>query len=107
MDQKVLEEIKKMQLNEVTEHIIYTLMARRAGGENAKLLAQIASDEAGHADIWKKYTNATPRPNTLKILFYRLCGVLFGLTFVINLMEAGRKRPSFHILRSRNTRRRP
>ena len=92
MDKNVLADIKKMQLNEVTEHIIYSLMAKRAKGENAKLLSQIAEDEQGHADIWGRYTGETPRPNVMKILLYRVCGVLFGLTFVINLLEGGEEK---------------
>lgn len=92
MDRKVLDEIRKMQLNEATEHIIYSLMAKHAKGENAKLLSQIAADEKEHADIWSRYTRQMPRPNAAKILFYRVCGVLFGLTFVINLMESGEEK---------------
>ena len=89
MNKDVLEAIRTMQLNEVTEHVIYAHMARRAKGDNARVLAKISTEEGKHADIWSRYTGCTPKPGVFKILFYRICGLLFGLTFVINLMEAG------------------
>ena len=92
MNGEVLADIKRMQLNEVTEHVIYGIMARRASGENAKVLERISNEEKNHAEIWGKYTNEMPRPKALKILFFRLCGLLFGLTFVINLMEVGEEK---------------
>ena len=33
-----------------------------------------------------------PKPNFLKITLYRMCGFIFGLTFVINMMEAGEQK---------------
>ena len=33
-----------------------------------------------------------PKPNWLKITLYRICGVIFGLTFVINMMETGEQK---------------
>ena len=67
--------------------VIYSYMSRRAKGEHAKVLAHIAEAENGHAEIWAKYTGKIPSPATLKIIFYLLCGLLFGLTFVINILE--------------------
>ena len=89
MNKDVLE---TMQLNEVTEHVIYAHMARHAGKENASVLAKISEEEGRHAEIWSRYTGCMPKPNGLKILFYRICGLLFGLTFVINLMETGEEK---------------
>lgn len=92
MNKDVLETIKTMQLNEVTEHVIYAHMARHAGKENASVLAKISAEEGRHAEIWSRYTGCMPKPNGIKILFYRICGLLFGLTFVINLMETGEEK---------------
>ncbi|MEG2183242.1 MAG: VIT1/CCC1 family protein [Cloacibacillus sp.] len=89
MSPEVLAAIKTMQLNEVTEHLIYARMAARAKGENANLLAQISADELRHAEIWSRYTGEMPKPGIFKMLLYRVCGLIFGLTFVINLMEEG------------------
>lgn len=92
MNKDALETIKRMQLNEVTEHVIYGYMARYAAGENGAALARLSAEELKHAEIWSRYTGEMPRPNMLKILFYRLCGLIFGLTFVINLMENGEEK---------------
>ncbi|MDO4561995.1 MAG: VIT1/CCC1 family protein [bacterium] len=92
MNKDILEAVKIMQLNEATEHVIYAHMARRASGANARVLAKIAAEEGRHAEIWSKYTGRMPKPSALKVLFYRLCGMLFGLTFVINLMETGEEK---------------
>lgn len=92
MNRRALKTIREMQLNEMTEHIVYARMSKRADGENAKTLKKISDGELLHAQIWGRYTGATPKPSALKISFYRLCGFLFGLTFVINLMERGEER---------------
>ena len=44
MNKDVLEAIRTMQLNEVTEHVIYAHMARRAKGDNARVLAKISTE---------------------------------------------------------------
>lgn len=92
MNAQTMAAIKTMQMNEITEHIIYGYMAKRASGGNAETLSRLSAEELKHAEMWGGITNETPKPKSLKILFYRLCGFLFGLTFVINLMEMGEEK---------------
>ena len=89
MREDILAIIKKMQINETTEHVIYTKLAKRTNGANGEVLARIAGEEGQHARIWGKYTGEMPRPAALKIWFYYILAMIFGLTFVINLMEMG------------------
>ena len=92
MNEQSLAAIKAMQLGEITEHVIYGYMARRVPGENGRTLARIAAEEKKHAEIWSGFTGEMPKPNQLKIALYRICGVIFGLTFVINMMETGEQK---------------
>ena len=92
MNEQSLAAIKAMQLGEITEHVIYGYMARRVPGENGRTLARIAAEEKKHAEIWSGFTGEMPKPNRLKIALYRICGVIFGLTFVINMMETGEQK---------------
>ena len=92
MNEQSLAAIKAMQLGEITEHVIYGYMARRVPGENGRTLARIAAEEKKHAEIWSGFTGEMPKPNWLKITLYRICGVIFGLTFVINMMETGEQK---------------
>lgn len=81
--------IAKMQANEVTEHYVYGDLARRLKGPNSLVLARISADELKHAEIWSKYTGSIPGCALYKRWFYRLLAFVFGVTFVINLMEMG------------------
>lgn len=82
--------LEKYQRCEATDHVIYRRMARREKDpKNRDILRQIAQDEARHANIWKKYTQKSVRPNYVKALWYGLMGILMGYTFVIKLMEKG------------------
>lgn len=76
-----------MQINEAAEHAVYSDLARRVKGPNSLILARIAEQELKHAEIWRKYTGYMPGCPIYKRLFYRLLALIFGVTFVINLME--------------------
>ncbi len=89
MRQETMAIIRRMQKNEATEHIIYGDLAKRVKGRNGEILARIAAEEGIHAGIWAKYTGESPKPGTLKILYYRTLAIVFGITFVINMMESG------------------
>ena len=89
MREETLAIIRKMQFNEATEHVIYSKLARRTKSPNGEVLAKIAAEEGQHARIWGKYTGEMPRPSSLRIWFYYVLAVVFGLTFVINLLESG------------------
>jgi VIT1/CCC1 family predicted Fe2+/Mn2+ transporter len=92
MERETLDIIRGMQAKEVTEHVIYGILSKSVHGRNKDVLAKISDEERKHAAIWAKYTGETPSPGMLRILFYRVLALIFGVTFVINLMEAGEER---------------
>lgn len=81
-----------MQRNEATDRAVYARLAARTPGENGRVLARIAAEEEKHAHIWSRYTGQTVKPGRLKVWFFLLLGSLFGLTFVINLLEGAEER---------------
>ena len=90
VSQKALEIIKKMQQNELTESVIYEEIARFAKGEeNKKTLLRLAGEERSHYEIWKSYTGIEMKPQTAKVLKYKLMARIFGFTFAVKLMENG------------------
>lgn len=90
MKDKVLEIIKKMQQNELTESFIYFEIAKHVkGSENKATLSRLGHEERAHYEIWKKYTGIEMKPEKLKVLKYKLLATIFGFTFAIKLMENG------------------
>lgn len=89
MKSETLEIIKKMQKGEITEHVLYSKLAQRTSGHNRQVLARISREEQSHAAIWEKITGETIEPDMGKVYFYYVLSWIFGLTFVINLMETG------------------
>ena len=81
--------IEEMQVNEKTDSEIYRLLAKRIGGENGNILRQMADEEAAHCAVWGRYTGKPCAPKKLKVWLYVVMGWIFGLTFVINLLEFG------------------
>jgi len=79
-----------MQVNEVTESIIYAKVAKRvADPHNKDILLKISAEEKRHADIWKRYTRMEAQPKRFKILWFTLLAAIFGFTFALKLMERG------------------
>ena len=82
--------IKKMQLNELTESVIYKKIAKFAKGEeNKKTLERLGNEEKAHYEIWKGYTGIEMKPKKGKILKYTLLARILGFTFAVKLMERG------------------
>ena len=82
--------LEKFQRTEITEHHIYSRLARVIKSpENAKILQQIADDELRHYHGWKKYSGRDVKPDWIKMWFYYLISRVFGFTFGIKLMERG------------------
>ena len=78
------------QRNEITEHQIYTRLARRiSSSENSTILKKIAHEELQHYRVWKSYTGRDVSPDRLKIWFYCVISMVFGYTFGVKLMERG------------------
>lgn len=78
----------KAQSNEITEHMIYKKLAEREG-KNRNLLERIADDELEHYKVWKNVTGRDVKANGLKVTFYKILALLFGITFALKIMENG------------------
>ena len=78
------------QKNEITEHHIYTLLARTVKSpENRRVLEDIAADELQHYRSWRTYTQQDVKPDRLRIWKYYLISRVLGFTFGVKLMERG------------------
>lgn len=78
------------QKNEITEHHIYTRLARVVKPHgNQQILERIAADELRHYHYWRKHTRQDVKPDRLKIWKYCLISRVLGFTFGIKLMERG------------------
>ncbi|WP_292367998.1 VIT1/CCC1 transporter family protein [Methanoregula sp. UBA64] len=76
------------QKNEITEHHIYSRIAKRTSDpHNREVLERIAEEELRHYAIWKQYTGQDIAPDRIRIWFYSFIAWLFGLTFAVKLME--------------------
>ena len=87
---KSLAVIKKMQLGELTESIIYEKISKFAKGEDNKAtLKRLAEEEKAHYEIWKSYTGIEMKPKRFKIFWYTTIARILGFTFAVKLMEKG------------------
>ncbi|NLW50652.1 MAG: rubrerythrin family protein [Candidatus Brocadiaceae bacterium] len=85
--------VLKAQRSELTEHHIYSRLARAVSDEqDREVLERIAADELRHSEMLREHTGRSPAPNWLKVWWFYLLARLFGYTFVIKLMEAGENR---------------
>ncbi|MBC7879413.1 MAG: VIT1/CCC1 transporter family protein [Anaerolineales bacterium] len=88
----ILKKIIVFQQTEITEHHIYKRLAGTIKSpENAKIVAQIASDELRHYEGLKKYSGQDVAPNWFTMWKYYLISRIFGFTFGIKLMELTEK----------------
>jgi VIT1/CCC1 family predicted Fe2+/Mn2+ transporter len=92
-DPVLLAAIMDSQQEEITEHAIYTGLARiTAEPRNRQVLEQTAAVEYQHYEYWKRLTGKEIAPDHLRVtLFLLLCRIL-GITFGIKLMERGERR---------------
>jgi len=92
IDAATMKFLQKAQKNEITEYHIYSRLSSFIKNEqNSKILRQIARDELRHHDELKTFTGKVKKPSTLKIFFYTIISMIFGITFGIKLMERGEK----------------
>lgn len=93
MDEQVMRAALAAQRNEITEHHIYSSLARSTRDpNNSEVLRRISRDELRHYRWWRERTGRDAKPSLLKIWFHTLVARLFGLTFGIKLMEKGEGR---------------
>ncbi|MBU7015066.1 MAG: VIT1/CCC1 transporter family protein [Theionarchaea archaeon] len=82
-----------VQRTEITEHHIYSNLARWVKNpHNKEILQRISQDELTHYDFWKKFTREEVKPSRLKIGYYCAVSKVLGLTFGIKLMERGEEK---------------
>ncbi len=79
----------KAQQSEITEYYIYLNLASMSKGKNKQILTQIAKDELKHHGLLKKVSGKELEPDKFKIKFYTLLSKIFGLIFVLKIMENG------------------
>lgn len=90
MDQKTLNLIEYHYDKEATDEHLYRALARHVSQEhNKKILENIAEDEKAHKEIWGNYFARPPKIKRFKVCFMGVLSRIFGLVFVINLMEKG------------------
>ena len=90
MEREVDSLIIKVQRNEITEHHIYSRLANKIKDkDNKKILNEMANDELGHYNLWKKYSKTDVSPNWLRVYCYIFISAVLGLSFGLKLMERG------------------
>ena len=90
LNKKQLKEIEYLQKRELTDHYLYSKLAKRQKNQhNKEILTKLSNDELGHYNFWKKITKAELKPYQFQIWFYYFVSVFFGMTFGIRLMEKG------------------
>ncbi len=88
-----LEIVLEAQRLEITEHTIYTHLARLIKNkENADILRRIAGDELAHYRFWERVSGRKIKPNRFSVLRFVFVARCFGLTFGIKLLERGEER---------------
>jgi len=93
MDNNYLKKILIVQKSEISEHLFYKKIAKRQKKDNnKKLLDHIADVELNHYNFWYNISNQHIKPNIIKVYFYYLIVLLFGLTFGVRLMEKKQKK---------------
>lgn len=83
---RLLEEIRD---NEITEHLVYSGIARAVGGRTGEVLSRIAQDELEHARRIAQAVGSPPRPKRWKVLLFGVIWRFLGLTFALKLLERG------------------
>jgi VIT1/CCC1 family predicted Fe2+/Mn2+ transporter len=89
MKEETLAKISIYQKNEITEHILYSALAKRMKGKNREILRKISGDELRHYNFFKKITGQDIAPNYMKIYFYRAVSRILGITFTMKMMSNG------------------
>lgn len=88
MDKKLRNFILRVQRTEETEHLIYMrLSAVCKDKNNAEILHKMGMQEKAHAHFWQNITKSEQKPDMFRVFRTVLFARLFGLTFVLKLME--------------------
>jgi VIT1/CCC1 family predicted Fe2+/Mn2+ transporter len=83
-------QLLRFQRNEITEHRIYSRLARRERQPaNRATLERIAGEELRHYGHWKALTGRDVRPSWWRVFTFCLVSRLLGFTFAVKIMERG------------------
>ena len=84
---EVIRQIKRAQVNEVTEYHIYKHLSRTIkSASNKTVLNKIADQELEHYRFWMNF-NDEVEPRWWEVRLYIIFTYLFGLVFCLKLME--------------------
>ena len=84
MREETLAIVRRMQDNEATDQRVYAALAKQASlQKNSEILEKMSHDEGLHCAVWGRYTGIEAKADMFRL------GKIFGLVFVINLMEGG------------------
>ncbi len=90
MKEETLAIVRRMQDNEATDQRVYAALARQASlQKNREILEKMAHDESVHCAVWGRYTGIEAKADMFRVWLFVVLGKIFGLVFVINLMEGG------------------
>jgi VIT1/CCC1 family predicted Fe2+/Mn2+ transporter len=90
ISEELREKVLGFQKNEITEHEIYSRLAKRVKEpENQRVLEEIAADELRHYHEWRTHSQQDVAPDRWKIWKYYWISRILGFTFGVKLMEEG------------------
>ena len=90
MREETLAIVRRMQDNEATDQRVYAALAKQASlQKNSEILEKMSHDEGLHCAVWGRYTGIEAKADMFRVWLFVVRGKIFGLVFVINLMEGG------------------
>lgn len=90
MREETLAIVRRMQDNEATDQRVYAALAKQASlQKNSEILEKMSHDECLHCAVWGRYTGIEAKADMFRVWLFVVLGKIFGLVFVINLMEGG------------------
>ena len=93
MREETLAIVRRMQDNEATDQRVYAALAKQASlQKNSEILEKMSHDEGLHCAVWGRYTGIEAKADMFRVWLFVVLGKIFGLVFVINLMEGGEAR---------------
>lgn len=88
LSRRLMRKILLFQRAEITEHIIYKRLSQAIKDKhNREVVSRISEEELRHYDFWKKHSGRDVAADNLKVWFYYLASMIFGLTFGVKVME--------------------
>ncbi len=80
------------QRDEETGARVYDFMARREkNADNRAVLTRMSADEKAHAAYWQSLSGQAVKPNTAKVLWFKVLSRVLGYTFVLKRIAADEK----------------